>query len=134
MTKPDRTTVDIRGLRDRIKAISTLPELADRPMSAILRILVMKGLEFYEVRLEQQEKPVSSQVTIAQLVQNWGSLEQLAKQVSLPIENVKAIATGEPPTDEELMKLGRVLSEYDLEVLLKLRDRTFPHLKEGRSN
>ena len=29
MTKPDRTTVDIKGLHERITAVSALPELAE---------------------------------------------------------------------------------------------------------
>ncbi len=48
MTKPDRTTVDIKGLRERITAVSALRELADRALSSVLRILVTKGLESYE--------------------------------------------------------------------------------------
>ncbi len=48
MTKPDRTTVDIKGLRERITAVTALPELADRALSSVLRILVTKGLESYE--------------------------------------------------------------------------------------
>jgi len=53
MTKPDRTTVDIKGLRERITAVSALPELADRALSSVLRILVTKGLESYEEKLAQ---------------------------------------------------------------------------------
>lgn len=53
MNKPDRTTVDIRGLRERIEALSALPELADRALSAVLRILVTKGLESYEEKLSE---------------------------------------------------------------------------------
>ena len=45
MTKPDRTTVDIKELRERITAVSALPELADCALSSVLRILVTKGLE-----------------------------------------------------------------------------------------
>ncbi len=53
MTKPDRTTVDIKELRERITAVSALPELADRALSSVLRILVTKGLESYEEKLAQ---------------------------------------------------------------------------------
>lgn len=53
MTKSDRTTVDIKGLRERITAVSALPELADRALSSVLRILVTKGLESYEQKLAQ---------------------------------------------------------------------------------
>lgn len=53
MTKPDRTTVDIKGLRERITAVTALPELADRALSSVLRILVTKGLESYEEQLAQ---------------------------------------------------------------------------------
>lgn len=53
MTKSDRTTVDIKELRERITAVSALPELADRALSSVLRILVTKGLESYEEKLAQ---------------------------------------------------------------------------------
>jgi hypothetical protein len=63
MTKPDRTTVDIKGLRERITAVSALPELADRALSAVLRILVTKGLESYEQKLAQSTQQQISQRT-----------------------------------------------------------------------
>jgi hypothetical protein len=63
MTKPDRTTVDIKGLRERIAAVSALPELADRALSAVLRILVTKGLESYEEKLAQSTQQQISQRT-----------------------------------------------------------------------
>ena len=63
MTKPDRTTVDIKGLRERITAVSALPELADRALSAVLRILVTKGLESYEQKLAQSTQQQISQQT-----------------------------------------------------------------------
>jgi hypothetical protein len=63
MTKPDRTTVDIKGLRERIAAVSALPELADRALSAVLRILVTKGLESYEQKLAQSTQQQISQRT-----------------------------------------------------------------------
>ncbi len=63
MTKPDRTTVDIKGLRERIAAVSALPELADRALSAVLRILVTKGLESYEQKLAQSTQQQTSQRT-----------------------------------------------------------------------
>ena len=63
ITKPDRTTVDIKGLRERITAVSALPELADRDLSAVLRILVTKGLESYEQKLAQSTQQQISQRT-----------------------------------------------------------------------
>jgi len=63
MSKPDRTTVDIKGLRERIAAVSALPELADRALSAVLRILVTKGLESYEEKLAQSTQQQISQRT-----------------------------------------------------------------------
>ncbi|MEG3991224.1 hypothetical protein QUA13_29575 [Microcoleus sp. S28C3] len=63
MTKPDRTTVDIRGLRERIATVSALPELADRALSSVLRILVTKGLESYEEKLAQSTQQQISQPT-----------------------------------------------------------------------
>ena len=63
MTKPDRTTVDIKGLRERITAVLALPELADRALSAVLRILVTKGLESYEQKLAQSTQQQISQRT-----------------------------------------------------------------------
>ena len=63
MTKPDRTTVDIKGLREGITAVSALPELADRALSAVLRILVTKGLESYEQKLAQSTQQQISQRT-----------------------------------------------------------------------
>lgn len=63
MTKPDRTTVDIKGLRERITAVTALPELADRALSSVLRILVTKGLESYEEKLAQSTQQQISQPT-----------------------------------------------------------------------
>ena len=82
--------------------------------------------KIYKTVRESQDEDTqkTNENTIQDLVLNWGDLESLAKLAKIPIENLNGIAEGKPPTDDDLIGLGRVL-EQSTEELLEIRAKTF---------
>lgn len=123
----DRLNVDINGLRSIIQQMAHIER---RSLSSMVRILIEEGLRV-RGKYPQPDQSVKDLPTMADLVKAWNK-EELAKDARLPIERIEAIASGERPTDDDLIALGRVL-EQDTAILLEIRQRDFKSTGNGQS-
>lgn len=123
----DRLNVDINGLRSIIQQMAHIER---RSLSSMVRILIEEGLRV-RGKYPQPDQSVKDLPTMADLVKAWNK-EELALEARLPIERIEAIASGERPTDDDLIALGRVL-EQDTAILLEIRQRDFKSTGNGQS-
>jgi len=121
----DRTSVDLRGIRDRIDAVHQRFEfLRQMNKSQVIRTLIIHALD----SLERQLSPL--QTSVAYLVSQW-DLQALAEESQLSVEALRRIREGVRPTDVELVDLARVLVKANGDVwtthdLMAIREMTFP--------
>jgi hypothetical protein len=93
---------------------------------------------FIELNFEDfSPKAASADASIAQTISGW-DLNELSKLTRIKMARLRQIGAGEPPTNEELIQLGRYLrrpdgSLYETEGLLKIRERDFPDYVEDES-
>lgn len=125
--KRDRLNIDLLDLRRRIEAVQNYPAFSffrEMKISGMIRHLIAKGLEYYEVQMSSSKKPEPS---ISELVQG----------LSLPSDSLvsawelQAISAGIRPSDEQLVYLATILvkpgGEYwSTHELMAIRDRDFP--------
>ena len=123
----DRLNVDINGLRSIIQQMAHQER---RSLSSMVRILIEEGLRV-RGKYPQPDQSTKDLPTMADLVKAWNK-EELALEARLPIERIEAIASGERPTDDDLIALGRVL-EQDTAILLEIRQRDFKSTGNGQS-
>lgn len=123
----DRLNVDINGLRSIIQQMAHFER---RSLSSMVRILIEEGLRV-RGKYPQPDQSAKDLPTMADLVKAW-KFEELAKEARLPIERIEALASGERPTDDDLIALGRVL-EQDTAILLEIRQRDFKSTGNGQS-
>lgn len=115
MTKSDRITVDIRGLRDKILSFRKDPAYQRLSWAAKLRYLIELGLNSSGNLPEKISEVVEK---------NWEAI--VSSDADLSIRRLREIQQGGRPTDEELIELGRLLSpEYDVHKLIRIRSEQF---------
>ncbi len=138
MTKDnrDRTSVDLRGLRDRIAAVHKKFELLrEMKFSQVIRTILVRGLESFEHEL------MPPRTSVAYLIGQW-KLEELSGETQIPVEVLRRIQDGVRPTDGELVDLATALVKsngepWNTHELMDVRDVTFPQsatIKEKQPN
>jgi len=119
----DRTSIDLRGIRDRIEAIHRdVDLLREMKFTQVIRTLLIRGIEAFE-------RQYSPRTSIAYLVRQW-SLEELAAETEISLEVLRRIQDGVRPTDGELVDLATALVKSNGEAwntheLMAIRDATF---------
>lgn len=125
--RPDRFTIELKDLRDRIENFRSDPAWKALSLSKKIRVLIEMGLSQGEIQEEQpaEDEPYKS---LGDLISDhWEALQQS----KIPLKRLKELRDGAKPTAAEQVRIGAVVEDADLVIDLVERMDDHPKRKSG---
>lgn len=118
MTKQDRLSIDLKGLRERIESHRSDPAWQALSLAKKIRLLIEAGLAQGETA-KTGDTPAVEYKSLKQLIlRNWDKLAD----TPIPLNRLQALRDGTNPTEDDIAQLSQYL-DLSIEAIRKISDK-----------
>jgi hypothetical protein len=118
MTKQDRLSIDLKGLRERIESHSSDPAWKALSMAKKIRLLIETALEQGELAKSTNSTSMEYKSLKQLILRNWDKLAD----TPISLTQLQAMRDGAEPTESDLTLLSQYLN-LPVETIKKISDK-----------
>jgi hypothetical protein len=118
MSKQDRLSIDLKGLRERIETHSSDPAWKALSLAKKIRLLIETALDQGESAKSQNSTSMEYKSLKQLILRNWDKLAD----APIPLSRLQAMRDGEAPTQDDINQLSQYLN-LPVETIQKISDK-----------
>ncbi len=118
MTKQDRLSIDLKGLRERIESHRSDPAWQALSLAKKIRLLIEAGLAQGETTKTGDTSAVEYKSLKQLILRNWDKLAE----TSIPLNRLQALRDGDDPSEADIAQLSKNL-DLPIEAIRKISDK-----------